>query len=181
MSGEKVGGDDLEAFQDHLAQTIAWVTKQLDLRDPAKSLRSDVTRPPYFADREETVKWLSLLRLDALDEPGLQPTTNLAGGRLFAFMPDDTLFDGASEVATQGFFDFYNVPPWDTWVAYVRGAGRDASYANYLICWVPASLVELVEHGIAVNPEACISWIEEVESPSLVLDLALRLSRSPRR
>jgi hypothetical protein len=41
-------------------------------------------------------------------------------GRVVAFMPDQSLFDGAAKVETEGFFDRNNVPAWDTWICYVQ-------------------------------------------------------------
>jgi hypothetical protein len=79
----------------------------------------------------------------------------LSGGRFLLFAPDDNLADGAAEYVSLGFFDVDNVPPWDTWVA---------MYGKYLISWVPARLVRLVQEGLDVNPEQCILWADD---PSL--------------
>ena len=70
-------------------------------------------------------------------------------GRILAYWPGENLADGAARSATAGFFDVNNVPPWDTWLAFVDGA---------LYAWVPAELVDRVQQGIDVNPEECIRW-----------------------
>ena len=80
----------------------------------------------------------------------------LADGRLLLYSPDENLFDGAAMVASNGFFDVDNIPPWDTWVCFV---GR------YLVSWVPPQLLELANSGIEVNPEGCILWAPEVGLP----------------
>jgi hypothetical protein len=73
-------------------------------------------------------------------------------GRLLLNDPCENLADGAAEFSSSGFFDAYNVPPWDTWVEF-----RDRT----LVCWVPVELVPLAEMGIDANPEQCIRWAEE--------------------
>lgn len=75
---------------------------------------------------------------------------NLCGGRLLSYVSEENLADGAAEYESNGFLDFENVPPWDTWVAYSD---------RTLISWVPAELVQLVQRGVFVNPEECIRWI----------------------
>jgi len=96
-----------------------------------------------------------------LDEPGRsQPE-----GKLLLFYPDGSLFDGAAEVASRGFFDSDNVPAWDTWVYYgTDGSGlkRNCDEA-FLVSWIPREFVSLVIDGIAVNPENSIQWASTVD------------------
>ena len=80
----------------------------------------------------------------------------LADGRLLLYSPDENLFDGAAMVASNGFFDVDNIPPWDTWICFV---GR------YLVSWVPPQHLELANSGIEVNPEGCILWAPEAGLP----------------
>src|SRR5688500_18475877 len=37
-------------------------------------------------------------------------------GRLLVFYPGLSLFDGAAELSSDGYFNSQNEPPWDTWV-----------------------------------------------------------------
>jgi hypothetical protein len=111
-----------------------------------------------------------------------EPATDLAGGRLLLFAPDETLSDGAADVSSGGFFDSDNVPPWDTWVAYIDDLAIDPQFdhpwflgayhdyqkithqpmpLSYLVCWVPPCLLEVAEAGIDVNPEECIEWLAD--------------------
>jgi hypothetical protein len=76
---------------------------------------------------------------------------DLSGGRLLLYAPEENLADGASELASYGFFDVHNTPPWDTWVTYSGGT---------LLSWVPSPLFGLVESGIDVNIENCIRWMD---------------------
>jgi hypothetical protein len=80
------------------------------------------------------------------------PASNLQGGRLLLYAPDENLFDGAAEVQSKGFFDVNNIPPWDTWICF---------FEQYLVSWVPPKLLKLANAGIDVNPEGCIFWAPE--------------------
>jgi hypothetical protein len=88
-------------------------------------------------------------------------------GRLLLFDPDASLFDGAAEVTSQGFFDAANTPPWDTWVYYDTDPDRryDDFFSTLLISWVPPAMVEFANEGISVNPEGCIRWAADVDVP----------------
>jgi hypothetical protein len=70
---------------------------------------------------------------------------------------------------TQDFFTTDNVPPWDTWVAYIHEDQR----TNYLVSWVPGPLVRMVDGGLRAIPEECVGWVDE-RCPQLVAALAAR-------
>lgn len=90
------------------------------------------------------------------------PTGSLTGGRLLVYFPDANLADGAAEVESRGFFDVDNAPPWDTWIALAdEGPDADISWRQYVVAWVPPSLLPCAADGIAVNPEECIAWLDE--------------------
>jgi hypothetical protein len=77
--------------------------------------------------------------------------TGLDGGRILAFLPGETLVDGAAEYESCGFFDAGNTPPWDVWIGYHNGV---------LVSWVPPKLLALADAGVNVNPEECLFWID---------------------
>jgi hypothetical protein len=78
------------------------------------------------------------------------------------YFPDADLCCGAAEVESEGWFDVFNTPPWDTWVGFFRDDLPDTdAYANYLVAWVPPVFLEHVARGIEVNPEQCIRWLDE--------------------
>lgn len=80
------------------------------------------------------------------------------------YFPDAELSDGAAEVYTDGLFDVFNAPPWDTWVAlFEEGPQHDRSYGTYLVAYIPQPLLSLAERGISVNPERCIDWLERTQ------------------
>jgi hypothetical protein len=151
-------------FERRLAETIAWCAPRATIEDPKMCLRSEQLRPALLArDRASTVR--SVARYRDIEEAALPAITgpeSLLGGHLLVYFPDDDLCDGASEVASRGFFDVHNVPPWDTWVALADdGPQADISFRQYLIAWVPPYLLGMAQEGIAVNVEDCIAWLDE--------------------
>ena len=89
----------------------------------------------------------------------------LRQGRLLCYFPDADLADGAAEVASDGFFDNHNVPPWDTWVGLYRSDLSDASLKAYLISYVPEMFLQQAARGVEVNPEQCIMWLYDSDTP----------------
>ncbi|HEV7224258.1 MAG TPA: hypothetical protein VGN42_16235 [Pirellulales bacterium] len=159
-------GLDLAGFSTRLAQTIAWCRPRALPKAPATSLRTAALCPPLLSNnRDAAVRFVGVERERALGP--LAPerrdyqtaTPDLHGGRLLLYFPDANLSDGAAAAESQGFFDVFNTPPWDTWVGYFEDPhGGDRSYANYLVCYAPLHFFALAEAGIRVNPEECIVW-----------------------
>lgn len=165
-----------------LAEAVAWCWGQEVARlrtpalEPAPLLgwgegngSGRVWRRPPPEERQATVNDLAIHRARLLADGGLPAAAegDLAGGRLLLFYPDDTLFDGAAELESGGFFDTENVPAWDTWV-WVQDddrphAGPPAS-GPYLVCWVPPHLLAAADAGVRVNPEECIRWAADVDT-----------------
>jgi hypothetical protein len=87
---------------------------------------------------------------------------DLQGGRLLVYFPQQDLSDGAAAEATRGFFDVNNTPPWDCWIGFVADP-EDNPHGDFLLAYVPPALTALVAHGIDVNPERCILWLEDAE------------------
>jgi hypothetical protein len=72
-------------------------------------------------------------------------------GAILIYRTNQTVYDGASEVASEGYFDDHDAPPWDTWFHY--GEGK-------LFSWVPSILMPLAQAGIDANPAHCIEWAD---------------------
>ena len=97
--------------------------------------------PQILQERQEIVdevasKRRSLLNASRVDAPqvaGPQET-----GRLLVYFPDENLSDGAAMHASGDFFDEENVPPWDTWLAYVLDDLEENQ--TYLLAWVPVRM-----------------------------------------
>lgn len=207
--------DQLTAFRQSLAETIAWCTARATTTDPERSLRSPALEPDQLDarlsinERQERVAHLVQTRSHLLHDAGvslLTPATNLAGGRLLLFDPDGTLSDGAAAVSSGRFFDDENIPPWDCWVLYVTDPLTPEQYAaeerrgrrirrwssspptsrevfswlgssdyvidpipswrrSYLVGWVAPLLIPLVHTGVVANPESCIEWLADRDTP----------------
>jgi hypothetical protein len=69
--------------------------------------------------------------------------------------------DGASESVTNGFFNIEDEPPWDLWLGWI--VEKSDRPREYLVCWIPPSLMPTAQDGVDVNPVACIDWLEELE------------------
>jgi hypothetical protein len=157
---------DDQPFLLRLAQTIAWCLPRASLGDPASSLRSERFRPGALEmDPAWTVHRILYDRPfvdDAVRRAqAVRTVEDMAGGRLLLFYPELSLSDGAAAEETDGFFDYENVPPWDSWVGLFREEGADPSEVDYLISWVPRDFVQSVDRGINVNPEECIVWLAD--------------------
>jgi len=172
QAGDQIGDQalasvsDSEPFELRLAQTIAWCAPRANPTDAARSLRTEKHRPWVLeTDRATTVRHVLAAR--ASTDPAVRSAIpvrsieELGSGRLLLYFPDANLADGAAEVETGGFFDVDNVPPWDTWIGLFRDESADISFVEYLVSWVPAEFVELVERGIYANPEDCILWLAD--------------------
>jgi len=155
----------LEQVKTRLAQTIFWCAPRADLSNPAASLRTPQLRPRLLEEsRFSAVETVANARelFGGVEIRKATIPSNLVGGRLLIYFPNYDLACGAAEQETGGFFDVNNVPPWDTWVAYLRDARSVESYdTEYLIAWIPREFVALADDGIAVNPEECIQWLKD--------------------
>ena len=137
-----------EQFKVRLAQTISWCAPRADKNNPATSLRTADLRPRMLEENRftavDTVSHARELYGGANVRNAGFPS-DLGGGRLLVYFPDGDLACGAAEQQTEGFFDINNVPPWDTWVAYLHDEERDINSVetNYLVAWIPPEFVEL--------------------------------------
>jgi hypothetical protein len=171
------------SFELALAQAIAWCAPRADVDDPAGSLRSSQLRPPMLLDRRLGVWILVDVRNSYSDtetnvaQP-VQSAEDLQGGRLLVYFPDEDLSDGVAEAESGGFFDGYNAPPWDTWVALLGDdyggpkialLGDDLDSRPHLVSWVPPSFLGLAAAGIRANAEECVRWLEDTDVPLVAL------------
>lgn len=157
------------SFELALAQAIAWCEPRAEISDPAACLRSTTLRPPMLDDRRFAVS--SLVDHRPAVDAAVRAATPVRGredlrdGRLLVYFPDEQLADGAAEEESKGFFDTFNTPPWDTWVALYGDDQHDRAFSVYLVSWVPPALVDLATAGIRVNPEECIVWLDDADVP----------------
>lgn len=158
-----------DPFARRLEEAARWCASRLDVNDPARSLRSAELAPPDCEDWLQRVDAVAERRAELLQHRA--EATSALDGRLLVFDPGQSLSDGAAEVETGGFFDEDNTPPWDTWVSYVEEHPQrpDAwtRLDSYLVCWIPAELADLADRAISVNPEGCLLWADEADTPLL--------------
>jgi hypothetical protein len=161
-------------FVRRLTETIVWCRDAGSLQQPATSLR---TCKPDLQDLESQRSQVFRValersrRLEASGRRDLHLATDLCGGRLLAYFPEDNLADGAAQTGSEGFFDVDNIPPYDTWVWMVRNVrafdyrdgGKGELEANYLVAWVPPDFVALASAGVDANPEECILWLDTLD------------------
>ena len=157
---------DMVPFEVRLAETITFCAPRANPSDPVGCLRIEDLRPlPHTRDRDDSVVHVAMRRHSIYDgnvRPAIDRAV-LRGGRLLVYFPDADLSDGAAEVASRGFLDVYNAPPWATWIAHRDDGRGDVNFDSYLIAWVPPCFIDGVSAGIRVNPEACIEWLEDAD------------------
>ena len=149
---------------ERLQQAIKWTRRQLDSGPISPTMRSKEIQWCVLNDgRDDVLCDVGVSRQIALrDYVETLPSTapDLLGGKMMVYFPDRNLCDGAAEQETNGFFDVFNIPPWDTWVGYFEDRpGRKDSDDSYLLAYVPKEFVELANDGMIVNPEKCILWL----------------------
>jgi hypothetical protein len=127
--------------------SIVYLDSQL--RTPALRPQLSMLEARTDHDKEELVRSVIVRRSELMRVR--EQSNGVNTGKLLLYTPDETLSDGAARVASEGFFDDDNLPPWDTWVAFSRGI---------LLSWVPPQLIPLAQVGIDVNPEVCIRWMD---------------------
>ena len=145
-------------FLRSLTETIVWCRETGNIADPKTSLRTFEPRCAPLSSQSDQVSCVSFDRSNRLRSIGmddLEAVTDLRGGRLLAYFPDDTLSDGVAAAESNGFFDDVNIPPYDTWVWMVQDV-RTVAYAdgyktevpaNFLVAWVPPVFIELANDG----------------------------------
>ncbi len=154
-------GDSFDVFLQRLTETIDWCAPRASLSDPKHCLRTPELAPePLAGGRKAVLHSVACSRHIALRWPKPRMAKSLAGGRLLGYEPDRNLSDCAAKGVSEGFFDCLNVPPWDTWVAYIHETGGE----DYLVAWIPPAVLTLAAEGISVNPEDCIWWVDESQT-----------------
>jgi hypothetical protein len=155
----------LEQFHYRLAQTIFWCAPRADKLNPKTSLRTAELRPHLLEENRSSAVNTVIDARELYGGKDIRKATvppDLGGGRLLIYFPNNDLACGTAEQETAGFFDVNNVPPWDTWVAYLQDEyNLDSFDSEYLIAWVPPEFVSIANEGIDVNPEQCIMWLSD--------------------
>ena len=69
---------------------------------------------------------------------------------------DSVITDGVSEFESEGFIDYNDCPPIDTWFYIAKNEGR-----RVLFAWIPEPCVNLADKGIEVNVINTFNWYNE--------------------
>lgn len=159
---------DLEAFIQSLIETVVWCRHHLEGQegDVTWSLTGDESElwhltdeqlkqhsERIIAERSEKVKSLVMPSYgDIL--PIIQQ------GRFLIFYPGTTTSDGVAKIVSDGYFDYDNYPPWDTWV-YYKVEDNHSVYLGSLIAWVAPEFVGRVRHAIESCSDESILWLTD--------------------
>ena len=153
-------GDDLGTIRQRLAKTVAWFRIASTTPDSGFPRSSALAPSALLSSRKWVVESVTEQRSEAMK--GSEKTQdNGIGGRLLGYEPDGTVFDGASQSVTSGFFNVYDEQPWDFWLGYLVDTSHRG--LEYLVCWIPPTFVQTAQDGIDVNPVACVDWLDELE------------------
>ncbi|SMB81603.1 hypothetical protein SAMN00790413_04636 [Deinococcus hopiensis KR-140] len=109
---------------------------------------------------EEARRRINITAQGAVHHPDLTVEGELRRSGAFMIVePASSTWDGTARVASQGYFNFDDMPPWDTWITtvpprftYEGGTG--------LLCWVPRWARQHVDDAIAVSADSCLHWAE---------------------
>ncbi|MEO3406565.1 hypothetical protein AAFN85_21805 [Mucilaginibacter sp. CAU 1740] len=77
-------------------------------------------------------------------------------GRVLVAEVDNVIHDGFSEDESDGFIDYNDCPPVDTWFYMARN-----KHGRVLYAWIPEQYIKLVEEAISVNAFSIIIWLED--------------------
>lgn len=148
-----------EPFQERLAEAVSWCLRSASKAPLGTALRTPAFVPPPALPWPETVRALADTRLQTMGRSWRRTLDPLGGGELLIYLPRGQASGGAAQAASEGYFDARDLPPWDTWVAWVQEESRE-----YLVCWVPLEGVPLAAAGIAAAPGS-LAWLVSSENP----------------
>jgi hypothetical protein len=174
---------DKEIFDKNLLITQAYCAKQLaDNKDMhvagiLRSFNPEINGKPLFSYKgykDFTVEWsddpilnneslyddLFIKQLankyQLLSEPDVDKTYE---GKILVAEIDQVIRDGASEIEADGFIDYHDCPPVDTWFYMIRHNG-----SRVLFAWIPERFVQLIKKAIEVNMLDTFRWYDNDSS-----------------
>ena len=132
----------------------AWCKLKFDKNCKRESLRQQEIFPQLLVGEHKSVDGVIVQRRAELRIMGITPTEKYLKGKYLVFSSYQSMSDCLPEENTEGFFDVNDCPPWGLWVGYKE--------PNYLICWVPEYLYELVEIGLSHSSCDPFWWLDEM-------------------
>ena len=153
--------ESFEPFQERLAETISWCLRAVKLGPFGTALRTMAYVPPPSLPWPDTVRAVAEARLKILGRSWRRTLDPLGGGELLTYRTRHPGSGGGARDASEGYFDGRDIPPWDTWVAWIEELDR-----QYLVCWVPPEAMAVAAAGIGVA-EGSLAWLAASENPVL--------------
>jgi hypothetical protein len=155
-------------FEHLLKQTILWCETRIDTDSPRTCLRSLELRPdleslqykdddiwiyPQLVDEVIHKRQLQFASsaISSRPERGHQST-----GRLLLVAQDYSNHNNLTSHLTGGFFDYNDVPPWDTWVILIEGI---------LVCWIPGEFRAMVHEAMQYEAMGILAWTDDLPEP----------------
>jgi hypothetical protein len=156
----------VESFRLSLEQAVAWCSPRVDTESPETCLRSADLRAAIPKNDISNGYWQSLdvVNLLVAVRASLVASDSAFDGQVGRLVGCDVSASEASEgarVDSNGFFDAFDVPPWDTWVAWFPDRNAVQSDNGYLVGWIPDELVVIAQSGIDASPVECVFWADD--------------------
>jgi hypothetical protein len=95
-------------------------------------------------------------------------------GKIIVYFPDINLFDGASEIESEGYFNFIDCPPSSTWLYYHEGG---EALLRHIIAWIPSDYLEKATIGVLVVCCGAIEFLDELDNLTYKTELQDILKR----
>jgi len=161
-------GQTKNRFLRCLGETIAWCGPRCNIARPDKCLRStdffgrlDLTQDcfEFSVDRFQVSRLTAvrsqLIRGEGASVRAIDP--HRVGGRLLVHYCECANHHGMSKEASSGFFDEWELPPWDTWIDVVQ---TDDSDLELLVAWIPPAFEQLAQRGIDADFMEILMWAD---------------------
>jgi hypothetical protein len=162
-------------IQNSLASAIAWDKAKQDAGKRSCSERTESFKPDnivyhredlfdydWYKSKNQIATFLSVInrREAKVAELGIAlPVWEMetVEGDLISCEVDRVNSDGLSMDGSDSYFDYGDLPPWDTWIWLYKSRN---DWWN-LISWVPKDCIDLVESGIQANAVGAIWWLRD--------------------
>ena len=153
--------ESFEPFQERLAETISWCLRAVKLGPLGTALRTPAYVPPPALPWQDTVRAVAEARLKVLGRSWRRTLDPLGGGELLVYRTGHPGSGGRARDVSEGYFDGRDIPPWDTWVAWIEEPDR-----QYLVCWVPPEAMGVAAAGMGAA-DGSLAWLAATENPVL--------------
>lgn len=162
---------EIEAdFVASLRDAKSWSSRKLNGSTDFSCLRSPVLSASHAGIDDSYSQ--SMAAINALVETrsrllGTHDVNDWQTGRLLCCDVAASEASGASELASDGYFNEFDLPPWDTWVAWVKNDNPAHEDNGFLLAFVPPSFSKCVQSGIDANPVNCVFWLDTPNSHTM--------------